>query len=146
LYLLLLTYMTSFAVQSAAPLVQPPEDRMKAPLLGQKAAQLLYPTPLPEQTRLTNGLVVCVVETSNVIVSPNCGAVEEAPVTVVTTKGPVIEEDGALPPNAVPADTREAAIVVATAILLNTGVLLSVRLRTGANETVLSEDRHELRS
>jgi hypothetical protein len=87
-------------------------------------------------------LVVAVVETVKVIVCPNCGAVVEAAngdaVDVATTNGPAIEDDGddVLPANAVPANTRATAIVAATAILLNTGVLLSVRLRTGADETV----------
>jgi hypothetical protein len=52
-------------------------------------------------------------------------------VAVVTTYGPVIEDDEALPANAVPANARQATIAAAAAILLNTVVLLSVRLRVG---------------
>src|SRR2546423_1499887 len=62
----------------------------------------------------------------------------------VARYGPAIDDDDeVLPADAVPANTRETAIVAATAILLNTGVLLSVRLRTGCEPNVLSGDRHD---
>jgi hypothetical protein len=136
LYLLLFTYMTRFAVQSAAPLVHPPELRTNDPALGQKAAQLLYPMPFPVQVRFTNGFPAWV-EMSNVTVSPKCGAVVETAVTgdpvgdAVTRYGPVMDDDPkGLAPNAAPANTNAETATNANAILLNTGVLLSVRPRT----------------
>jgi hypothetical protein len=76
--------------------------------------------------------------------SPKCGVVVEAAVTgdpdpagdVMTRYGPVIDDDPeGFPANAAPANTSAATATSANAILRNTGVLLSVRLRTGANET-----------
>jgi len=74
--------------------------------------------------------------------SPKCGVVVEAAVTgdpvgdAVTRYGPVMDDDPeGLAANAAPANTSTEAATSANAILLNTGVLLSVRLRAGANET-----------
>jgi hypothetical protein len=54
----------------------------------------------------------------------------------VTRYGPVMDDDPeGLAANAAPANTSTEAATSANAILLNTGVLLSVRLRAGANET-----------
>jgi hypothetical protein len=90
--------------------------------------------------RFTNGFPAWV-EMSNVTVSPKCGVVVEAAVTgdpvgdAVTRYGPVMDDPEGLAANAAPANTSTEAATSANAILLNTGVLLSVRLRTGANET-----------
>jgi hypothetical protein len=86
--------------------------------------------------RFTNGFPAWV-EMSNVTVSPKCGVVVEAAVTGdpagdgVTRYGPVMDDDPeGLAPSAAPANTSADTATSANAILLNTGVLLSVRLRT----------------
>jgi hypothetical protein len=83
-----------------------------------------------------------VVDTSNVIVAPNRGVVVDVAVTgdpagdVVTRNGPEIDDAAeGLATNAALANTSAKTAASENAILLNTGVLLSARLRTGGNET-----------